>query len=150
MKHLSYQSRKRINMYFGLIEGFVALCILVTTVILYNTLQLATDTITFPSIIGLSSGMAGAGFGIFFRTRKLLHNPEQLKSNQIRDMDERNQYIASQAARLAFWTMLILTYLAAVVSVFFQPALYFFLCVQIVVMLILYLIFARILGRTCC
>lgn len=65
-------------------------------------------------------------------------------------MDERNQYIAGQSARLAFWATMILTYITAFFALFFSTALYFFLCFQILAMLVIYLVFARIIGRVFC
>lgn len=94
--------------------------------------------------------MTGAGFGIFFQTRRLLHNPKRLQTAEVRDMDERNQYISGQSARLAFWTSMVLTYIAAFFSLFFSTALYMFLCVQLLIMLALYLLFARVIGRLFC
>lgn len=91
--------------------------------------------------------MIGAGFGIFFQTRKLLRNPERLHQSEIRDMDERNQYICAQSARLSFWATVVLIYIASFVALFFSVTLYFFLCIQILVMLVFYLLLNCILNK---
>ena len=150
MKPLTYTARKRFTMYLGLIEGIVALCILLAGTVCHGTLGLMQSGATFSSFMGISAGMTGAGFGIFFQARRLLHDPKRLQACEIRDMDERNQYIASQSANLAFWTSMVLTYIASFFSLFFSTALYMFLCIQLLVMLALYLIFARVIGRLFC
>lgn len=150
MKTLTYAARKRFTMYFGLIEGIIALCILIVGIICRNTANILQDSDTFSAFIGISAGMLGAGLGIFWRTRSLLHDDKRLKASEVRDMDERNQYIAGQSARLAFWATMILTYITAFFALFFSTALYFFLCFQILAMLVIYLVFARIIGRVFC
>jgi len=150
MKTLTYAARKRFTMYFGLIEGIIALCILIAGIICRNTADILQDSDTFSAFIGISAGMLGAGLGIFWRTRSLLHDDKRLKASEVRDMDERNQYIAGQSARLAFWATMILTYITAFFALFFSTALYFFLCFQILAMLVIYLVFARIIGRVFC
>lgn len=150
MKTLTYSARKRFTMYFGLIEGIIALCILIVGIICRNTANILQDSDTFSAFIGISAGMLGAGLGIFWRTRSLLHDDKRLKASEVRDMDERNQYIAGQSARLAFWATMILTYITAFFALFFSTALYFFLCFQILAMLVIYLVFARIIGRVFC
>lgn len=150
MKPLTYVRRKRFTMYFGLTEGIVALCILLAGTICRSVFGLMPSGTTFSSFLGISAGMTGAGFGIFFQTRRLLHDPARLQAAEVRDMDERNQYISGQSARLAFWTTMVLTYIAAFFSLFFSTALYMFLCIQLLVMLALYLIFARVIGRLFC
>lgn len=150
MKTLTYAARKRFTMYFGLIEGIIALCILIAGIICRNTANILQDSDTFSAFIGISAGMLGAGLGIFWRTRGLLHDDKRLKASEVRDMDERNQYIAGQSARLAFWATMILTYITAFFALFFSTALYFFLCFQILAMLVIYLVFARIIGRVFC
>lgn len=150
MKTLTYAARKRFTMYFGLIEGIIALCILIAGIICHNTANILQDSDTFSAFVGISAGMLGAGLGIFWRTRSLLHDDKRLKASEVRDMDERNQYIAGQSARLAFWATMILTYITAFFALFFSTALYFFLCFQILTMLVIYLFFARIIGRVFC
>lgn len=150
MKTLTYAARKRFTMYFGLIEGIIALCILIAGIICRDTANILQDSDTFSAFIGISAGMLGAGLGIFWRTRSLLHDDKRLKASEVRDMDERNQYIAGQSARLAFWATMILTYITAFFALFFSTALYFFLCFQILAMLLIYLVFARIIGRVFC
>ncbi|GEM_PF-3291305 len=150
MKTLTYTARKRFTMYFGLIESLVALSILIAGIICRNTANILQDSDTFSAFIGISAGMLGAGLGIFWRTRSLLHDDKRLKASEVRDMDERNQYIAGQSARLAFWATMILTYITAFFTLFFSTALYFFLCFQILAMLVIYLVFARIIGRRFC
>lgn len=150
MKTLTYAARKRFTMYFGLIEGIIALCILIAGIICRNTANILQDSDTFSAFVGISAGMLGAGLGIFWRTRSLLHDDKRLKASEVRDMDERNQYIAGQSARLAFWATMILTYITAFFALFFSTALYFFLCFQILAMLVIYLVFARIIGRVFC
>lgn len=150
MKTLTYTARKRLSMYLGLIESIVALCILIAGMICRSTTDILQATDTFSAFMGITAGMLGAGLGIFWRTRRLLHDEVRLKASEVRDMDERNQYIAGQAARLAFWASIILTYITAFFSLFFSTTLYFFLCIQILVMLVIYLIFARIIGRRFC
>lgn len=150
MKTLTYAARKRFTMYFGLIEGIIALCILIAGIICRDTANILQDSDTFSAFIGISAGMLGAGLGIFWRTRSLLHDDKRLKASEVRDMDERNQYIAGQSARLAFWATMILTYITAFFALFFSTALYFFLCFQILAMLVIYLVFARIIGRVFC
>lgn len=150
MKTLTYAARKRFTMYFGLIEGIIALCILIAGIICRNAADILQDSDTFSAFIGISAGMLGAGLGIFWRTRSLLHDDKRLKASEVRDMDERNQYIAGQSARLAFWATMILTYITAFFALFFSTALYFFLCFQILAMLVIYLVFARIIGRVFC
>ena len=150
MKTLTYSARKRFTMYFGLIESLVALSILIAGIICHNTANILQDSDTFSAFVGISAGMLGAGLGIFWRTRSLLHDDKRLKASEVRDMDERNQYIAGQSARLAFWATMILTYITAFFALFFSTALYFFLCFQILAMLVIYLVFARIIGRVFC
>lgn len=150
MKTLTYAARKRFTMYFGLIEGIIALCILIAGIICRDTANILQDSDTFSAFIGISAGMLGAGLGIFWRTRSLLHDDKRLKASEVRDMDERNQYIAGQSARLAFWATMILTYITAFFALFFSTALYFFLCFQILAMLVIYLVFARTIGRVFC
>lgn len=150
MKTLTYAARKRFTMYFGLIESLVALSILIAGIICRNTANILQDSDTFSAFIGISAGMLGAGLGIFWRTRSLLHDDKRLKASEVRDMDERNQYIAGQSARLAFWATMILTYITAFFALFFSTPLYFFLCFQILAMLVIYLVFARIIGRVFC
>lgn len=150
MKTLTYAARKRFTMYFGLIESLVALSILIAGIICHNTANILQDSDTFSALVGISAGMLGAGLGIFWRTRSLLHDDKRLKASEVRDMDERNQYIAGQSARLAFWATMILTYITAFFALFFSTALYFFLCFQILAMLVIYLVFARIIGRVFC
>lgn len=150
MKTLTYTARKRFTMYFGLIESLVALSILIAGIICRNTANILQDSDTFSAFIGISAGMLGAGLGIFWRTHSLLHDDKRLKASEVRDMDERNQYIAGQSARLAFWATMILTYITAFFTLFFSTALYFFLCFQILAMLVIYLVFARIIGRRFC
>lgn len=150
MKTLTYAARKRFTMYFGLIEGIIALCILIAGIICRDTANILQDSDTFSAFISISAGMLGAGLGIFWRTRSLLHDDKRLKASEVRDMDERNQYIAGQSARLAFWATMILTYITAFFALFFSTALYFFLCFQILAMLVIYLVFARIIGRVFC
>lgn len=150
MKTLTYAARKRFTMYFGLIEGIIALCILIAGIICRNAADILQDSDTFSAFIGISAGMLGAGLGIFWRTRSLLHDDKRLKASEVRDMDERNQYIAGQSARLAFWATMILTYITAFFALFFSTALYFFLCFQILAMLVIYLVFARTIGRVFC
>lgn len=150
MKTLTYAARKRFTMYFGLIEGIIALCILIAGIICRNTANILQDSDTFSAFVGISAGMLGAGLGISWRTRSLLHDDKRLKASEVRDMDERNQYIAGQSARLAFWATMILTYITAFFALFFSTALYFFLCFQILAMLVIYLVFARIIGRVFC
>lgn len=150
MKTLTYPARKRFTMYFGLIEGIVALCILLAGVIGRSMDLILRNSNTFSAFVGISAGMLGAGLSIFWRTRSLLRDPKRLQACEVRDMDERNQYIAGQSARLAFWTSMVLTYIAAFFALFFSTTLYFFLCIQILVMIILYLAFARVIGRMFC
>lgn len=150
MKTLTYTARKRFTMYFGLIESLVALCILIAGIICRSTSHILQSTDTFSAFMGITAGMLGAGLGIFWRTRSLLHDDKRLKASEVRDMDERNQYIAGQSARLAFWTTMVLTYITAFFALFFSTALYFFLCFQILVMIVIYLVFARIIGRKFC
>lgn len=145
MKTLSYQQRKRITMYGGLIWGIFSLSLLLVGLFFQTTLL--PDNQTFSTFVGLSSGMIGCSFSIFFRTRQLLHDPERLHQSEIRDMDERNQYISAQAARLAFWVSIIVTYIAAFFALFFSVTLYFFLCIQILIMLVLYLLFSWIFYK---
>lgn len=150
MKPLTYTARKHFTMYFGLIESLVALCILIAGIICRNTSNILQSTDTFSAFMGITTGMLGAGLGIFWRTRSLLHDEKRLKASEVREMDERNQYIAGQSARLAFWTTMVLTYITAFFALFFSTALYFFLCFQILMMLVIYLVFARIIGRKFC
>lgn len=150
MKSLTYAARKRFTMYAGLTEGCVALCLMLLGIICRDTAGILQDGETFSAFLGISAGMMGAGFAIFWQTRRLLHDPKRMQAAEIRDMDERNQYIAGQSARLAFWASIILTYITAFFSLFFSTALYFFLCIQILVMLAIYLIFARVIGRKFC
>lgn len=150
MKTLTYAARKRFTMYFGLIESLVALCVLIAGIICRSTSHILQSTDTFSAFMGITAGMLGAGLGIFWRTRSLLHDDKRLKASEVRDMDERNQYIAGQSARLAFWTTMVLTYITAFFALFFSTALYFFLCFQILVMIVIYLVFARIIGRKFC
>lgn len=150
MKTMTYPARKRFTMYFGLIESIVALCILLAGVIGRSMNFILQESDTFSAFVGISAGMLGAGLGIFWRTRSLLHDEKRLKACEVRDMDERNQYIAGQSARLAFWASVVLTYISAFFALFFSTALYFFLCIQVLVMLVLYLVFARIIGRRFC
>ncbi|MBS5145445.1 MAG: hypothetical protein KHY89_08085 [Butyricicoccus pullicaecorum] len=145
MKTLSYTQRKYITMYSGLAEGILALCILLAGLFFRTTL--IPDEYTFSAFVGISCGMMGAGFSVFFQTRKLLHNPERLHQSEIRDMDERNQYIAAQSARLSFWASIIFTYVISFFALFFSVRLYFFLCIQILVMLALYLLFGYIFCK---
>lgn len=148
MKRLSYAQRKRITMYAGLIEGTLALTILLAG--LFSRTRLLPDSPTFSAFVGLSSGMIGAGFSIFFQTRRLLHDPERLHQSEIWDMDERNQYISAQAARLSFWISIVFTYISSFVALFFSATLYFLLCIQIVVMLVLYLLLTCIFYKILC
>lgn len=94
--------------------------------------------------------MIGTGFSIFFLTRQLLYNPECLRQSEIRDMDERNQYISAQSARMAFWVSIVFTYVAAFFALFFSATLYLFLCIQILVMLVLYLLLTYIFYKILC
>lgn len=150
MKTLTYTARKRFTMYFGLIEGLVSLCIMIAGIICRSTSHILQSTDTFSAFMGITAGMLGAGLGIFWRTRSLLHDDKRLKASEVCEMDERNQYIAGQSARLAFWTTMVLTYITAFFALFFSTALYFFLCFQILVMIVIYLVFARIIGRKFC
>lgn len=60
MKTLTYAARKRFTMYFGLIEGIIALCILIVGIICRNTANILQDSDTFSAFIGISAGMLGA------------------------------------------------------------------------------------------
>ena len=62
MKPLTYTARKRFTMYLGLIEGIVALCILLAGTVCHGTLGLMQSGATFSSFMGISAGMTGAGF----------------------------------------------------------------------------------------
>ncbi|MBS5149395.1 MAG: hypothetical protein KHY76_00160 [Butyricicoccus pullicaecorum] len=148
MKTLSYAQRKRVAMYIGLAEGLLAICILLTVLLFRQTL--IPNTHTFSTFAGLSGGMIGAGFGTFLNTRKLLRDPKLLRQSEIRSMDERNQYISAQSARLSFWISIVLIYITAFFSLFFSTKLYFLLCGQIVVMTVLYLLFNYIFRKIFC
>lgn len=145
MKTLSYKQRKRITMYTGLVISSLAFILLFIG--LFHRTVLLPDNRTFSTFIGQSFGIIGAGLSMFFQTRRLLHDPERLNKSEVREMDERNQYIAAQAARLAFWVNFVLTYVAAFSALFFSVKLYFFLCIQILVMLVLYLLFSYVFSK---
>lgn len=148
MKRLSYAQRKRITMYAGLIWAICSLILLLTG--LFFQTRLLPDNRTFSTFVGLSSGMMSAGFSIFFQTRRLLHDSERLHRSEIHDMDERNQYISAQAARLAFWVSIVVTYIIAFFALFFSVTLYFFLCISTLIMLVLYLLFYWIFFKISC
>ena len=145
MKTLSYIQRKRISMYIGLAEGLLAICIVLIVLAFRQTLL--PNEHTFTTFAGLSGGMIGAGFATFLHTRKLLRNPQLLRQSEIQSMDERNQYISAQAARLSFWVSIVFLYIAAFCSLFFNTTLYYFLCGQIIVMTVLYLLFSYIFRK---
>lgn len=53
MKPLNYTTRKRFTMYLGLIEGIVALCILLAGAICHSALGLMQSGATFSSFMGI-------------------------------------------------------------------------------------------------
>lgn len=148
MKTLSYKQRKRITMYTGLVISSLAFILLF--ICLFHRTVLLPDNSTFSTFVGQSFGIIGAGLGIFFQTRRLLHDPERLNKLEVREMDERNQYIAAQAARLSFWVSFVLTYVAAFFALFFSVKLYFLLCIPTLVMLVLYLLFSYVFSKILC
>ena len=144
MKTLSYIQRKRISMYIGLAEGLLAICIVLIVLAFRQTLL--PNEHAFTTFAGLSGGMIGAGFATFLHTRKLLRNPQLLRQSEIQSMDERDRTFP-QAARLSFWVSIVFLYIAAFCSLFFNTTLYFFLCGQIIVMTVLYLLFSYIFRK---
>ena len=135
MKHKkSYEARTRSAARFGLAEAVIALLFLLIVVIIRDRL----DSHVFSSFCGMTGGLAGAGIGVFLNKRSILRNPEKLRASRISDYDERNQQIEQVSTRMAFWGFLILNYLLAVIVMFFDSRLYFYLCLQLLFMVILY------------
>lgn len=150
MKRLTYGERRKFHMYFALIEALLAFVILVIGIICHTQFGLLNHHMSFETFIAFSAGMFGSGLCTYYKNHKLLSQPEQLHTAEVRDMDERNQFISSQSARIAFWIMLILIYIAAFISLFFNTTFYFLLCGQLLIMVILYLLCAYIIGHHLC
>lgn len=130
----SYEARTRFAARCGLAEAAIALLFLLIGILIRDRL----DSHVFSSFCGMSGGLAGGGIGIFLNKRSILRNPEKLRASRIADYDERNQQIALVSTRMAFWGFLGLNYLLAVVVMFFDSRLFFYLCIQLLFMLILY------------
>lgn len=130
----TYEVRTRFAARFGLAAAVIALLFLLIGVMIRERL----DSHVFSSFCGMTGGLAGAGIGVFLSKRSILRSPEKLRASRISDYDERNQQIEQVSTRMAFWGFLILNYLLAVIVMFFDSRLYFYLCVQLLFMVILY------------
>lgn len=150
-KNVSPEERSRAALSVGSGAAALGLAGLVTLVLL-EVLQVFSVEQTISAyangfLFGISGGMIGAGVSNAVSAWQRLHDPEKMRQFEIKCRDERNLAIQNAAAKMTFFSALVILYLCIIVSAFFQPTLSMVFSLVAVGLFALYFIFIGIFSR---
>ncbi len=116
--------------------GFVT--ILVTWIAAMAGL-LDSDSFFCGLYVGLGCGLILAGTIKVLQMRKLLRNEELLKKERIKFTDERNRAITAKAVQTSIFIILVLSYAAMLIGVFYSKIIFYCYWSMIIAFFLVYL-----------
>lgn len=138
-----YLQRQMILLFIFFIIGGATIIFAIMTSIHCPELD---KTISF-IYIGFGAGLLTTSLKRIIHNRKLLKDEKALKDYFVRAFDERENYIANRAFRMAVLIVIMISYLAAFICSIFIPYIMYGLAFQVVILLISYYIAKNVYNR---
>lgn len=122
MKTMTYEKRISLRITCSLCLSLLFIGLLVIMLVLGKNNP--TFTRHLPTYIGGFSGMIGANIALYVRNRRLKNDPQAMKKEELKEMDERNIFMNRLAYTFFAYTSTMVLFVIMLISGFFSSTIY--------------------------